>query len=117
MKNDINNKTVFAIRLKQLRKESGMTQLDLAQKLKVTRSGIANWENGGRLPGSAMVLKIATIFHVPVDYLYGMSNHRYNVKTTDYFELDLTKLNSAGIDMLHEYYMLLLGSDKYKAKE
>ena len=44
-----------------------------------------------------------------------LSNHKYNINIPDYFELDLTKLNAAGVDMLYEYYKLLVNSEKYKA--
>lgn len=110
------NNEVFAIRLRQLRKEKGMTQTDLASKLHVTRSGVANWENGTRFPDCGSIKKMGILFGVPVDYLYGMTDHRYNINIPDYLELDIAKLNDAGIDMLCEYYRLLLGSDKYKKR-
>lgn len=102
--------------LRRLRREAGMTQTQLAQKLNVTRTCISNWESGERLPDCRAVVKMSGIFQVPVDYIYGMSDHKYNVKIPDYFELDMTKLNSEGMRMLHEYYKYLVNSEKYSAK-
>ncbi len=103
------------MRLKQLRKEKNLNQSDIAEKLRVSRSSVANWENGIRFPDCRSVKQLAVIFGVSVDYLYGQSNHRYNINIPDYFELDLTKLNDAGADMLYEYYKLLVNSEKYSA--
>ena len=103
------------MRLRQLRKEKNLNQSDIAEKLRVSRSSVANWENGIRFPDCQSVKQLAVIFGVSVDYLYGQSNHRYNINIPDYFELDLTKLNDAGTDMLCEYYKLLVNSEKYRA--
>lgn len=100
-------------RIRQLRKEKGMTQMHLAEKLHVSRSSVANWENGIRFPDYFAINQLTMIFGVPVDYIYGMSDHRYNINTMDYFEIDFTKLNSAGRAMMYEQYKLLLNSEKY----
>lgn len=103
----------FAVRLRALRKEKGMTQTELAEKIGTTRSSIANWENGSRFPEVRYMQTMARIFAVPIDYLCGKSKHRYNINVPDYFEFDMTKLNSKGIDMLYKQYKLLLNSDEY----
>lgn len=103
----------FARRIYSLRRERGLTQTELAAKIGVARSSVANWEKGIRFPEINYVQAMATVFGVPIDYLYGMSNHRYNINVPDYFELDMTKLNSVGIKRLHEYYKMLLNSKEY----
>ena len=50
---------LFANTLKKLRTEKGLSQQELADRLYVTRSAIARWENGSRLPDTAMISKIA----------------------------------------------------------
>lgn len=104
---------LFASRLRTLREEKGMTQTDLANRAGVSRTNISNWETGQRIPCIKVVETIAKEFCVPMDYLYGSSDERYNVKLPDNFELDLTKLNNRGITRLHEYYKLLLDSPEY----
>ncbi|MGN0107509.1 MAG: helix-turn-helix domain-containing protein [Hominilimicola sp.] len=105
----------FGFRLRQLRKEKNLSQGELAEKLRVSRSSVANWENGIRFPDCLSVKQLAVIFGVSVDYLYGLSSHRYNINIPDYLELDLTKLNDAGMGMLYDYYKLLIGSETYGA--
>ncbi len=49
----------FAQTLKNLRKEKGLSQQELADKMFVTRSTIARWENGSRLPDIAMIQRLS----------------------------------------------------------
>ena len=46
---------LFADTLKKLRTDKGLSQQALADKMYVTRSTIARWENGIRLPDAAMI--------------------------------------------------------------
>lgn len=111
----ITNREECGVRIKQLRREKGLTQTELAGKLRVSRSSVANWENGIRFPDCYAIKQLAVILGAPIDYFYGLSNHKYNIKIPDYIELDLTRLNSAGVDMLYEYYKYLVSSENYKA--
>lgn len=108
--------SVSAIRVKSLRKEAGMTQSELAQMLMVSRTCIANWEGGARTPDCNSVMRMSKFFKVPVDYIYGISDRRYNVRMPRDLDMDLTLLNGDGIAMLCDYYKYLVGNDKYKAK-
>lgn len=108
MRNNVNS-----ARIRRLRLEAGLTQAELAKKINVSRSCVANWESGGRLPESVYIMKMAFIFKVPMDYFYGLSDHRYNINIPDHIELDLSKLNSLGIDMLCDYFKYLAGNPKY----
>lgn len=51
--------TPFAETLKKLRTEKGLSQRDLAKSMYVTRSTVARWENGSRLPDAAMLSRLA----------------------------------------------------------
>lgn len=44
-------------RLNQLRKLSGMTQEQLAEKLSVSRQTVSRWETGGALPDLESIVK------------------------------------------------------------
>lgn len=59
-------------KLKQLRKGRGMTQEDIAEKVKITRSTISNYEIGRRTPHMKDLQKLAKIFNVGLDY-FGIS--------------------------------------------
>lgn len=56
-------------RIKELRTQAKMTQPELADKLEVTRSTIATYENNTRQPSFHSLIRLAQIFHVSTDYL------------------------------------------------
>lgn len=56
-------------KLIMLRKESGWSQEDFAEKVEVSRQAISRWENGTALPDAQNILRISKLFHVTADYL------------------------------------------------
>ena len=52
-----------------LRKNAGMSQEELAEKLDVSRQAISRWENGSAKPDADHLLQIGKLFGVTVDYL------------------------------------------------
>ena len=56
-------------KLTVLRKESGYTQLDLAEKVRVSRQAISKWETGRVLPSAENLKYLSELFGVSVDYL------------------------------------------------
>ena len=60
---------MFGVCLKRLRKEMKLTQAALAGKLGISPSTIGMYEQGRREPDSKMLIKIANLFGVSVDYL------------------------------------------------
>lgn len=71
---DSSNK--FQYRLKKLRKEYKMTQEDLANKLGLVRTAIANYETGRTNPDVETLNLIADIFDTTTDYLLGRTDIR-----------------------------------------
>ena len=59
----------FAQTLKNLRMERGLSQKELAAQICVTRSTIAHWENGRRLPDASMLFRISERFNIDVKKL------------------------------------------------
>nr|WP_216696368.1 helix-turn-helix transcriptional regulator [Enterococcus innesii] len=55
--------------LKEKRKEFGLTQEELAEKLQVSRSAISNWEIGRNYPDIQTLIFLAKTFNVSLDYL------------------------------------------------
>ena len=64
----------FPERLKQLRKEKGLTQTELAKELEVSTGTIAMWETGKRKPQFEMFDKLCTFFDRSMDYILGISD-------------------------------------------
>lgn len=58
-------------RLKILRKESGLTQTELAKKLKIGQTTIAAYENGTHEPQIFSLIAYADFFGCSVDYILG----------------------------------------------
>ncbi|HIV18326.1 MAG TPA: helix-turn-helix transcriptional regulator [Candidatus Merdivicinus intestinigallinarum] len=59
----------FGKRLADLRKEKGMTQLELAEKMGVTDKAVSKWERNLSLPDAGSLPRLAEIFQVSVDEL------------------------------------------------
>ena len=61
------------LRIKELREEYSLTQKELAQKLSNVQRNVSNWENGASEPDCETILKIAELFGVSIDELFGRS--------------------------------------------
>lgn len=64
------------MRLKELRKEKGISQLKLAIDLSVNQNTISRYEAGERQADYNMLIKMADYFNVSVDYLLKRTNNR-----------------------------------------
>ena len=67
----------FSQRLKMLRKDKHLTQSQVAQRIGVTASMVSSYETDIRLPSYEVMLRIADVFGVSVDYLLGRETKRY----------------------------------------
>jgi len=66
------DREVFIQRLRQLRADWRLSQVELAHALNVSRSCVRNWELGDSTPTMEMLADIALFFRVSVDYLLGL---------------------------------------------
>ena len=76
----------FADTLKKWRQEKGLTQKELADKINVTRSAFAKWENGNRMPDAAMISRLAEVLGVDAGLLLStmtQNDERPNVMIVD----------------------------------
>lgn len=58
-------------RIKELRFVKGISQVDLAKRLNVSKQSVSNWENDNIQPSIEVLIKLADIFNVSTDYLLG----------------------------------------------
>lgn len=58
-------------RIKELRKEKGLSQAELAKILFVNQTAVSQWERGATMPSPNMLNTLADYFHVTTDYLLG----------------------------------------------
>ncbi len=64
--------SVVCERIKELRKARGMTQVELAKRLSVSKSVVSSYENAVHHPPYDILVKLASIFKVSCDYLLGV---------------------------------------------
>lgn len=67
----------MGMRIKECRQKANLSQEELAQKLDMKRTNIANYEAGRVIPPGNILLKLADIFGVSTDYLLGLSDTPY----------------------------------------
>ena len=53
----------------QLRKEQGLSQEELAERLGLSRQAVSRWESGTALPDAGNLLQLSRLFGVTADYL------------------------------------------------
>ena len=65
---------IFAERLKELRKEKGVSLKLLASEIGVSDIAISRWENEQRVPNIESLVALAKYFGVSCDYLVGLED-------------------------------------------
>ena len=60
---------IFADKLVDLRKKSGWSQEELAEKLNVSRQAVSKWEGAQSVPDMARIIQLSELFGVSTDYL------------------------------------------------
>lgn len=105
--------------IRELRREIGCTQNQLAEVLGVTQDSISLWENDKRMPDTSYVIMMAKFFDVTADYLLGLSGDYKRVAVgTEYAQefikqeeiqliYDYRKLSEEKKNLLVEYIKLL----------
>ncbi len=69
--------TKFTERLKELRTEKNINQVELSAEIGVSKGIISLWENGLREPGMYSLIQLAKFFDVSIDYLVGISDYPF----------------------------------------
>ena len=67
---------MFALKLKELRENLGLSQRALAIKLGLSQSTIGMWESGQREPNFKTTEELANFFDVSIDYLLGRTDNK-----------------------------------------
>ncbi len=65
-------------KLIHLRKEKGMTQLELAEAVEVSRQAVSKWESGSALPSTEKLRSLSELYGVSADYL--LNEHKQEVE-------------------------------------
>ncbi len=84
----------------QLRKLSGMTQEQLAEKLNISRQTLSKWENGTGMPDVESVVRLSILFHTSLEELlleeedHVEEKNREELKSTQITLEDLMRINA-----------------------
>lgn len=99
----------FAERLKSIRKQAGMSQEQLAEKLGVSRQAVTKWETDAGIPDIENIMAISALFDISIDEL--LSNERGAKKPTDYLYESITEYD---IDEPKRYDMKFGGAKQFQ---
>lgn len=97
----------FAEKLKSLRKQTGMSQEKLAEKLGVSRQAITKWETDTGIPDIENLMAISSLFDISIDEL--LSNAKGAAKSADFLFESVTEYD---IDEKKHYDMNLGGASR-----
>ncbi|MCR4940231.1 MAG: helix-turn-helix domain-containing protein [Treponemataceae bacterium] len=97
----------FAEKLKTLRKDLGMSQEQLAEKIYVSRQAITKWENGNGIPDIENLLAISSLFNESLDSLLSeekslISKHDFLYESRTEYDLDSPKKIDLKVGVAHE---------------
>lgn len=73
----------IGIKISQARRELGITQIELAEKMSVTRQTVSRWESGAAYPDIEKVVNLAEILRVSCDYLLMTASSSKNESCTN----------------------------------
>lgn len=108
--------TNFSNRLKNLRREKGLTGQELGEIFNVTKTAISYWENSKTFPDELTLKKMAEFFDVSLDYLLGRTDKRNLEEKSDSQENRMLKefegLSEESKKELEKYIKLLKIKDE-----
>ncbi len=83
----------FAEKLKAIRKQTGFSQEQLAEKLGVSRQAVTKWETNTGIPDVENIMAISALFDISIDEL--LSNETGTKKTEDFLFESVTEYDIA----------------------
>ena len=98
----------FAEKLKSIRKQMGISQELLAEKIGVSRQAVTKWETDAGIPDIENILSISNLFNISIDEL--LSNEIAAPNTSEYLFESITEYD---IDKVKSYDMKLGGAKKF----
>lgn len=65
-------------RIKDLREDMNLRQIDVAQKTGIDQRTLSNYETGKTNPDSYAIIKLSEFFNVSCDYLLGVTDLKFS---------------------------------------
>ena len=108
-------------KIKELRIKSRFTQSELAERLGVTKSSIASYENDSRQPSYEVLIKISQVFNVSIDSLLlnrsGITLDIDGLKREQIKLLELLIANYKKCNLIEEYFRQSASKEDVEAIE
>lgn len=60
----------YKISLKAARINADMSQTEVANRLNVSAASVANWERGKTSPKTTMLMRLCSLYNVPLDLIF-----------------------------------------------
>ncbi len=89
----------FGLTLKELRKKSGLTQQQLADRMMLSKASVSYYEQSLRYPSAEVLVKIAKAFHVTTDYLLGLETKSQKIDVQGLSDEDILYVTNT-VEML-----------------
>ncbi len=90
-------------KLKELRKEKGLTQSEIAKFIGITQNSYSYWENDKVKIDNGSIIKLADFFGVSVDYLLGRGEITPEERAAGASETRSVKITPIEDDMLYTF--------------
>lgn len=100
-------KIIFAQNLIMLRKQMKLTQIELAEKINYSDKAISKWERGESIPDVSVLLNLAKLFGVNIDFLVTEHNNTEIAKEQTNYAAGIKKKNHLLISAITFLAMLI----------
>lgn len=109
----------FSNKLRALRKQAGLSQEQLAEKLSVSRQAVTKWETDAGVPDIVNIKAISNLFDISIDRL--LSNERSTENTEDPLfksitEYDIDEIKNYDINLGAAKQLIVSGYDGEKLR-
>ena len=110
---------IIAENIARRRKELGLTQRELAEKLNISDKTLSRWETDKQVPDALMIPEIAKALDTSIGELYGLEENgqcetsNSHTKNGVKEEIDYARINAYKIVLLAGGFLIILGSGIY----
>ena len=104
--------------LRELRKEKGLTQEQLAEQFNISRRSVSRWETGSNMPDVGLLIEIADFFDVDIREIIDGERKSENMdkeketlkKVAEYADAEKAKLKKTVSNIFKWMCLMMLGS-------